>query len=184
MRIPLAALACAVIFAQCKNKSLTTDDDLELIPFKEFKFDSADIKPGTAVGILAFTGSKQGENHTVYYPQFIVVNRSTGDTLRILTTLISVDDDSAGASKVVYSPPSAFNGNVQVLDAVFEARPEHEDMFLDIIGDGPEKLADNTAGGKPAAPRKEFVVVDKTTPIFMQPYKTAVGVLRFHQKPW
>jgi hypothetical protein len=184
MRMLLPALACAVIFARCKDKSRTTDDNLSMIPFKEFKFDSADIKPGTPVSILAFTGSKDAEKHTAYYPQFIVVDRRAGDTLRILTTLIAVDDDSAGASKVVYSPPGAFNGNAQVLEAVFEARPEQEDMFLDLVADGTVKSPDDAAAGKAAVPRKEFVLVDKTVPIFMRPYKTAVGVLRFHQRPW
>jgi hypothetical protein len=57
MRMPILALACAVVFAHCKDKSQTTDDDLSLIPFKEFKFDSADIKPGTPISILALSSS-------------------------------------------------------------------------------------------------------------------------------
>lgn len=183
MRMPILALVCAVVFAHCKDNSQTTDDNLELIPFKEFKFDSADIKPGTPISILAFTGSKQGENHTVYFPQFIVVNRITDDTLRIVTTLISVDDDSSGPQKAVYSPASSFNGNAQVLDAVFEARPEDEDMYMDVVADRPDKL-DSAASGKPLGPVKEFVVFAKSMPIFSRHYKTAIGVLRFHRQPW
>ena len=184
MRMLLPALVCAVIFAQCKDKSQSIDDNLSLIPYSEFKIDSANIKPGTPINILAYTGCRQAEKHTAYYPQFIVVNRTTGDTVRILTTLISVDDDSMGPLKVVYSPPSSFNGNKQVLDATFEARPEDEDMYLDIVADGPDSINTKTTAANAAIQRKIFVVVDKDVPIFSRPYKTAIGVLHFHQQPW
>jgi hypothetical protein len=94
-----------------------------------------------------------------------------------------VDDDSSGPQKAVYSPSSSFNGNAQVLDAVFEARPEDEDMYLDVVADRPDKL-DSAASGKPLGPVKEFVVLARSMPIFSRPYKTAIGVLRFHRQPW
>lgn len=177
----LATAFAAIFAAGCKDHA-SASDDVTLIPLKTFKKDSSDLKPGTPVRILAFSGGKIGHGDSSYYSEFIVLNPATGDTIRILTALISIDDASAGSLKAIYSPPGSFDGNARIFDATFEAPSANEDLFLNVVANQPGE------GEKPttthARPAHEFVVVDNNPDFFARPYKTTIGVLHFDRRPW
>ncbi len=185
MRIILSALAAVLFLPCCKDHPQSSSaDDFSIIPMKEYKYDSADIKSGTPIGILAFSGSKTNEGSSVYYPQFIVVNRMTGDTLRILTALIAVDS-VPGSDPEVFTSPTQFDGNAHVLDAVFEKLSSEQDDIMEVMTTSIKNDDDvKKANRALQEPRQDFVLVNKAAPVFMCPYKTAVGVLRFHKQPW
>src|SRR5882757_5866132 len=99
------------LFAGCTGGpgSHTLHDDFTYVPFREYKFVQADIKPGTGIRILAFSGGKESKDKTIYDCQFIGINQSTGDTVRILTSLISTDS-VPGSTSEVYTIPTQFDG--------------------------------------------------------------------------
>jgi len=161
-------------------------DDLSYVPFDEYKFEQADIKPGTGIRILAFSGGKESKNKVVYDCQFIGINQSTGDTVRILASLISIDS-VAGSSAEIFTIPTQFDGQKGVFDAVYETPSNNQNLMLNMVANLPEgepdikqlnASVDDTTG------KKEYVVINKGADIFEKPYKTAKGVLRFHNQPW
>ena len=185
MRILLSALAAILFLPCCKDDPQSSPaDDFSIIPMKEYKYDSADIKSGTPIGILAFSGSKTNEGSSVYYPQFIVVNHMTGDTLRILTAMIAVDSVPGSVSEI-FTPPTQFDGKARVLDAVYEKPSSEQDDIMEVMATAMKNNEDvKKANAALQEPRQDFVLVNKAEAVFMQPYKTAVGVLRFRKQPW
>lgn len=179
----LLATACAAIFATgCKDHpSTASDENIKLIPLKTFKYDSADLKSGTPVRILAFSGAEIGHGDSSCYSEFIVLNPATGDTLRILAALIAVNDGANGTDKPTYTPTASFDGNAKVYDATFETPSANADMFLALVATSGEgsKSPDPTA-----KPDQEFVVVDNNPDYFARPFKTAKGILHFDRHPW
>ncbi|MEI9958454.1 MAG: hypothetical protein WDM90_19600 [Ferruginibacter sp.] len=67
-----------------KAKGRRTEGDYEFIKLKDFKFTFAPIEDGTKIELLSFSGGKQNTDYKIYYKQFIGINKSNGDTLRIL----------------------------------------------------------------------------------------------------
>jgi len=67
-----------------KVKGRKTEGDYEFIKLKDFKFTLAPIEDGAKIVLLSFSGGKQNADDKIYYKQFIGINKSTGDTLRIL----------------------------------------------------------------------------------------------------
>ena len=72
------------------------------------------------MSILAYSGGKSSKGKKLYYSQFVVVDKSTGDTTRILAAMVSVDSVPGSASEI-YIPADEFDGKKGVVDAIFEA---------------------------------------------------------------
>ena len=175
------------LLTQCKGRNPNTlPNDFEEIPLSEYKYEPSAIKSGTAVSILAFSGAKSKEGKKMYYSQFIVLDKATGDTTRVLSTLISTDS-AAGSSSEIYEPTDQFDGGAGVHEAVFELPSDNQNMMTNLLANLPSDVKDvkdiNDAMADSVG-RKDYVLVNRSADIFSRKYKTSVGVLRFHDRPW
>jgi hypothetical protein len=164
-----------------------TDDKYKYIELSKYKIDSISLKPGTELRILAYSGGRNNDKDNINYLQFIVINKQTGDTLRILAPLISIDK-SAGIDNLTYSPANAFDGPKGVYDAYYEPRDSTQNMMLNLVGtvNSSGTLDDNNAKDlSNPGKAKEWVAVNESIPIFENhSYKTTIGVLKFNKIPW
>jgi hypothetical protein len=188
IKISLLLLIVAGLIVQCNSLRHRPEQEYVYVPLKDYKYDPASIQPGTEVKLLAFSGGKQTETDgDVYYYQFIVLNESTGDTLRILTPFISVDESAEGKNKT-YTKPWQFDPAKGITEAFYELCDSSSKLLLqtnllietnrlDTSADF-QSLVNNTR-------LNEFVVVNKSMGIFEDPaYKTAIGILNFKKMPW
>jgi len=84
--VSLLFLAIISLFS-CKSE----DPNFRYVKLEEFRYSEATITKGTEIKILSFSGGKDCSPEESYYYQFIGVNLSTNDTLRILAPCQSVD---------------------------------------------------------------------------------------------
>ena len=172
----------------CIGSSNKPEHSYEYIPLSQFTIDSNAVAPGATVQIIAYSGGKESKEHKINYFQFIVVNKESGDTVRVLTALINVPGDS---DKGTYTSPTMFDGNKGIFEATFEPKDSTQNMMINLYTVASEKEADpqamkeiitntrNTAAGD------EWVVVNKSLHIFENAnYKTTVGTLKFGSIPW
>jgi hypothetical protein len=82
------ALSTALFLFSCK----TSGPDFEYVKFEDFKYEPAQIAPQTQVQVLSFSGGKACDPNTTYYYQFIGINTTNGDTVRILSPCQKVPD--------------------------------------------------------------------------------------------
>ena len=160
--------------------------EYEYIPMKQYKYKKAIIEPGTEVQLLAFSGGKENDKEHIYYYQFIVLNKSTGDTLSILTPLISIDVE-AGAETKTYSTPLQYDLSKGVTTAFYELKDSSLNLTLQVNSLVSEQGFDTSTNLKPYMDNmllNEFVVWNRTLPIFNRNYKTAIGTLNFKKIPW
>lgn len=61
-----------------------TGNDFEYVSLNEYKFSFANIEDGTKIWLLSFSGDKMNTEDKIFYGQFIGINKSNGDTIRIL----------------------------------------------------------------------------------------------------
>lgn len=154
-------------------------------PLKEFPDTSVQLPSGTAIRILAYSGADEAkENDRLYYCQFIAINQTTGDTLRVLAAAINVDEASM-AGKPVLSPASTYDFDKGITDATFKVPTEDEKMMIEMMpgmqGDGNlSKKVGETINDSP----KEYVMIPAGVPFFARHYKTVIGILSFTQQPW
>ena len=75
----LFILALVLILASCSKSKF------DYKPLEECHFDMTTVEHGTNFNILAYSGGKECTKDTKYYYQFIGINQSTQDTMRILS---------------------------------------------------------------------------------------------------
>lgn len=66
------------------SKPERTGSDYAFVKLKDFPLTPATLKEGASIELLSFSGGDDLAEGTVYYKQFIGIDQSTGDTLRIL----------------------------------------------------------------------------------------------------
>jgi hypothetical protein len=66
------------------TKPERTGSDYAFVKLKDFKFTAATLNEGATIELLSFSGGDDLAEDKIYYKQFIGINKSTGDTLRIL----------------------------------------------------------------------------------------------------
>lgn len=182
-------LGCILIFTAigCSNSGTKHEHSYEYVPLSEYKIDSANIKPDAEVRIIGFSGGDNSEKDHVNYFQFLVIEKESGDTVRILAPLILIAKE-AGVENDTYTPPSQFDSSKGIFDAVYVLKDSTQNMMVNVASSPMENEKDieairdklsNTVHGK------EFVVVNKSIPDFENPaYKTAIGILKFKKTPW
>jgi len=67
-----------------KTLPLLTGSNFEMRKLKDFEFTASKITDGTKIELLSFSGTKDFNENEIYYAQFIGVDLSSGDTVRIL----------------------------------------------------------------------------------------------------
>jgi len=169
----------------CSNEP---EHSYEYIPLSQFTIDSNAIEPGSAVQIIAYSGGKESKKKNINYFQFIVVNKKSGDTVRVLTALINVPGDS---DKGTYTTPTMFDGNKGVFEATFEPKDSTQNMLINLSTVVDEKdgnlqaMKEIVSDSSNTVAGEEWVVVNKSLHIFENAnYKTTVGILKFGSIPW
>ena len=126
-------LLLCLIFLACNNspesKIVENNRDFKYVPLAEFKYNTADITPGTEVQILANLDGPKDNGDTVYYYQFIVINKKNGDTIRILCPEITVDVE-AGIDAKTSTTPLLFDMSKGVTTAFYELIDSTKSLLL------------------------------------------------------
>jgi len=174
-------------FIGCSTKPKS--DDLDYIPFSGYKIDSITINEGDNLQIIGFSGGKKSDEGNLHYFEFLVINKNSADTFRILTPMIYVKL-SSDTGEGTYTSPASFDGSKGVFEASYLPLDSAHRFIVNLTSsitsssspaqsDGIEK----TLSGKIIA--KKWVIINKSLPMLQDPkYKTTVGILKFNQIPW
>jgi hypothetical protein len=186
-KLPAAFIAFLFImsFLRCRAKQA-----FEYVLLEQYQFEPATIRPGTEVKLLAFSGGRRNDKLFIYYYQFIVRDKETGDTLRILAPLISIDE-STGLENKIYTTPLQYSIEKGITDAFYEPKDSTHNLALQT--EEWEELAKTSTGDSAYTlerplyqiTRTQLVVVNKSFPMFEnRHYKSAIGILNFKEMPW
>lgn len=156
-------------------------------PLEEFGDSVTEMPSGTAIELLAYSGGdvdKKGDG--VNYCQFIGVDKTTGDTVRVLATVISVEN-GGDDGKPVLTDATMYDFDKGIRDATFRVPTDNDKLMIAM-------LPAEHAGGKPDLPKinerlqdikvKGYVLIPQGQPFFSRHYKTVVGILSFKDQPW
>ena len=139
----------SVVLHSCKSE----DPNFRYVRLEDFKYSHAAIEEGTEIQILSFSGGKDCTPEESYYYQFIGINLSTNDTVRILAPC-QIVDINARPGRGTFTP---WQETGKIIDNVLK---EH--------------------GEKGLISEKRFVVFNKhQKDIEDKVYKTAIGTLGF-----
>lgn len=133
-----------------------------------------------------FSGGEEDKNSDgVDYCQFIGIDKSTADTVRILATVINVED-AGEDGKPVMTPATSYSIDKGIRDATFMVPTENDKRMI--------ALLPTLHGGKPDVTKLSaaaedtvvngYVLIPRGQPFFTRHYKTVVGILSFKQQPW
>jgi hypothetical protein len=177
-----------VVLASCDqgHKKGSFDVRYEKQPLKAFSDSITELPSGMAIELLAYSGGevdKKGDG--VDYCQFIGVDKTAGDTVRILATVINVE--GAGEDgKGVLTPATMYDFDKGIRDATFKVPTEDDKRMI--------AMMPALQGGQPDAAKlslvekdtavNEYVLIPQGEPFFSRHYKTVVGILSFKQQPW
>jgi hypothetical protein len=156
-------------------------------PLHEYHYTPINIQAGTQLKVFGFSGGRENDKGNINYYQFLVTNPSTGDTIRILTSYISVNDSSDKVGDVLTNA-TMYNINKGVTIAYYQMTDTTAQNIAfqtetQIHGHEMDTNSYNNILNHPNA--KEWVVVNTAFPIFQNPkYKTAFGTLNFKTIPW
>ena len=188
--IPILLLL-SLVFIACNNTTKTeavnVTGEFKYVPLADLKYKPADISTGTEVEILANLDGPKDNGDTVYYYQFIVLNKTNGDTVRILCPEITVDEE-AGIDGKTSTSPLLYDMSKGITTASFELIDSSKSLLLN--GENMDKMIntnDSATINHLLSPSNaiKIVVFDKNDSdkrIFR--FKTAVGVLNFKKIPW
>ena len=163
------------------------DKDLRYVPMNEFKYKPAVMKPGTEVEVFANLRGKEDRGDTVYYYQFIVIDKKTKDTVRILCPEITVQEGNGVNTQVSVSPLS-YNINSGITTAFFEPIDTSQNLLLN--GSNLQKLTANDGSVDinhllDSRNSIKIVILHKNdNEAKLEKYKTAIGKLNFRKIPW
>jgi len=166
-------------------------DDLDYVPLKDYSFQPTDLDSGTTFKLLAFSGGKSDDKDNVYYYQFIGVNTTTKDTMRILAPLISFPSEENPTQKI-HTTPLQIDASKRISEATYSKADSMTNLMLqtfsiagDANSDQKAKLEAMKNGVNSDIKAHQWVVVNKGMPIFSNTsYKTAIGILHFSERPW
>ena len=183
----ITAFVILMIFPFCNNNHEVTGsaDKIEYTPLKDFSFIPCDLAPGTALRIIGYSGGKYLQSRdSVYLYEFLCIDKQKNDTIRVFSSLISIENPENPAP--TYTSPHLFDGEKNVYDAVFEViDPQNEKSFLMLSSTSDPKNLDATTLDQPARDFKRFVILNKSLPLMMElRFKAAFGCLHFKQQPW
>lgn len=189
-KIPQLLLLSLILLA-CNNapetKAVDKNADFKYVQLADFKYKVADISPGTEVEILASLDGPKDNGDTVYYYQFIVLNKKSGDTIRILCPEITVDEE-AGIDGKTSTTPLLFDMSKGVTTAFYELIDSSKSLLLN--GENMQQLVSTNDSAAiehlltPSNAVKVVVLDKKDSADRILRFKTAIGVLNFKKIPW
>lgn len=176
------ALLTIALFQSCtyiKNKM--NSNNVYTIPLNRYPYPISQLEKGTPLKLIAFAFGEESDKEHTYYYQFLAVNQSTGDTLRVLTPLINVGEENT------YTTPTLYNHDKGIETATFIPKDSTFNMLMNLSNMG-EKIMTDSSGIDQLFKKSnatEMVVMVKNVPLFERPhYKSVIGALHFDQQPW
>lgn len=184
-KILLIIILCVVV-SSCSYKS-STRQEFTYVLLEEYQYQEANIQPGTEVELLAFSGGKKESEGNVLYYQFIVLEKGTKDTFRILTPFISVDME-AGVESKTYATPLQYDPAKGITSAFYEPMDSSSNLLLQLetlVKDGEVDKSVDVQSLMGRVDKRQVVVINKSLAEFSNPgYRTAIGILNFKVIPW
>lgn len=182
----LLIISLCVIVGSCSLKR-STKQEFTYVLLEEYHYQEANIQPGTEVELLAFSGGKKESEGSVLYYQFIVLEKGTKDTLRILTPFISVDRE-AGVEIKTYATPLQYDPTKGITSAFYEPMDSSSNLLLqleNLVKDGEVDKSVDVQSLMGHVDKKQLVVINESLTEFSNPgYRTAIGILNFKEIPW
>jgi hypothetical protein len=186
MKNGLLSLTTLLLFARCGqgHQEGSFSANFKHQSLNEFPDTVTSLPSGTAIRILAYSGGDVGKRSgELYYCQFIGINQTTGDTVRILAAALNVEEASTDG-KPVLTPATTYDFDKGVTDATFKVPMENDQMMIKMMpglqgGNVAEKVGDKLDDAV-----KEYVMIPEGVPFFTRHFKTAAGILSFRQQPW
>jgi hypothetical protein len=178
---PTIAFFIMQLLSNCTSKTAEHTKELYLTPLNEIPFQISELEKGTTLKLIAFSGGNQTDKEHTYYHQFITINQSTGDTIRVLAPLISVGEQNT------YTTPLEYNHDKGIETARFEAKDSSFDFKINAFAGADNLTTDPGAFDKlqKKSDAAELVVMVRGVPLFGNThYKTVIGVLHFDEQPW
>jgi hypothetical protein len=183
MKLFLSFLCIGLLLASCKSNKSNTGE-IYFIPFKDAPFSISNIDSGTQVKLIAFSDGQESSKDATYYPQFIGVT-STGDTVRVLSPLITVGPDNT------FTSPFMFDHTKGIDVATVQPKDSSVDMLINVyahtsdIEKNSKQGTDLTKVLRQRSNAQEMIVMVKGVAYFENMnYKTAIGILHFDEQPW
>jgi hypothetical protein len=177
-------LLCVAVVCTALSCSEPGTADFQFVPLDEYEYKHADIQKGELIDLIAFSGGPQDNTETIFYYQFIGVRKSKGDTVRILTPLISVPGDTS--KDQIHSSPLLYNPDKGITTA--EYRPFDSTHVVLLEG---ERFSEGLGNGRSLdrgdlykITQKQMVVLNQRIDLFQGHYPTAVGILHFEGVVW
>lgn len=155
-------------------------------PLKEFADPITEISSGSAISLLAYSGGGEGKKGDgLYYSQFIGIDKTTGDTVRVLAAVISVENGGEDG-KTVLTPAPMYDFDKGMRDATFRVPTENDKLLISMMpalqGEAPDPAKLNSTAQDTTV--NEYVLIPQGQPFFSRHYKTVVGILSFKDQPW
>lgn len=189
LKIILVSMIIMSTHYQCRNKAGFDGQQIEFTPLNETSFVMDSIPAGIVIDLIAYSGGKKNTKDDIYYYQFIGVNKSNHDTIRILSTIISVPDEKDPANKI-YSPTSQYDPKKRILSTIYYPQDSSHRIAIDLSGitayvdNRDTNISRMLSTLENPGKKNEFVVINKSIDIFQRNYKTVFGVLHFEEIPW
>lgn len=160
--------------------------DFNYVLMKDYTYTAVNISAGTEISLLAYSGSGHKDKKGRYYYQFLGINHETMDTVRILASMISTQ--APGEDHKTYTVVSQYDPYKRITTAYFYP-PDSTQALMEKLSDsltGKDEIntEDANTAVKDSSPVDEYVIVNKSMPVFSRKYKTAIGLLHFKELPW
>jgi hypothetical protein len=186
MKNLLLSLATILLFARCgqSHREGSFSANFTHQPLKEFPDTVVPLPTGTAIRILAYSGGDVAKKpDELDYCQFIGIDQTTGDTVRILVAAINAEDATTDG-KPALTPASTYDFDKGITNATFKVPTDNDQMMINMMpglqgGNVPEKIGDKLDNAARA-----YVMIPEGVPFFARHFKTVAGILSFSHQPW
>lgn len=161
-----------------------TDANQYILPLEKLPFTLSKPDSSMDIRLIAFSGGRESTPEETYYDQFIGVT-GQGDTVRILTPLIST------GAEHTWTSPLLFNIDKGIERARYEPADSAMNVGIHLLTGSEEvekdsiNRADHFDKMKQKSRAKEWVVMVRNVSLFETVrFKTYAGTLHFDQRPW
>ncbi len=188
LKIPIAVFITVFFTTGCHYLHHEEKQDFEYIPLNDYNYTPAKVDAGTAMRVIGWSGGKDSDKDNIYYCQFITINSSNGDTVRVLASLISFDSPENGEVHTIHTTSAIYDGRKEITDAVFVPEDSTSTLLLNTPVDFETDKKDQQnvdADNLYKIKRPRLLSINKSLPMLQTPsYKTVIGVLNFKEQPW
>src|SRR5665213_623146 len=112
----------------CESNRSSNAQQIYYQPFADSVSPELTLDSGTKLTILGYSGGSPSDTAKIYFP-FLVINNRIRDTLRVLSALISTNNEENPLSET-FSPASAYDMDKGIREAIFEPVPGNQGMLM------------------------------------------------------